>query len=120
MPCVTEVSICCHGSFMAAGYLAAMPKVRSVFLSDIHLGTRACEADVLLDFLREHPIPPNLLALDPEGSLSSALGVRGYPTTLFVDAEGRIVLGRLEIAQLDNDPNYPERGVLRLELHGGK
>ena len=34
--------------------------------------------------------------------------------------EGRIVLGRLEIAQLDNDPNYPERGVLRLELHGGK
>ena len=34
--------------------------------------------------------------------------------------EGRIVLGRLEIARLDNDPNYPERGVLSLELHGGK
>ena len=29
-------------------------KVRSIFLSDIHLGTRACQADVLLDFLREH------------------------------------------------------------------
>lgn len=34
--------------------------------------------------------------------------------------EGRIALGRLEIARLDNDPNYPERGVLGLELHGGK
>ncbi len=34
--------------------------------------------------------------------------------------EGRIALGRLQIARLDNDPNYPERGVLSLELHGGK
>lgn len=31
-----------------------MPRVRSIFLSDIHLGTRACQADRLLDFLREH------------------------------------------------------------------
>jgi len=29
-------------------------KVRSVFLSDIHLGTRACQAKKLLDFLREY------------------------------------------------------------------
>lgn len=28
---------------------------RTVFLSDIHLGTRACQADRLLDFLRENP-----------------------------------------------------------------
>ena len=34
--------------------------------------------------------------------------------------EGRITLGRLEIARLDNDPDFPERGVLNLELHGGK
>lgn len=32
-----------------------MPKVRSVFLSDVHLGTRACQAERLLDFLREYP-----------------------------------------------------------------
>jgi len=32
-----------------------MPAVRSVFISDIHLGTRACQADRLIDFLREHP-----------------------------------------------------------------
>lgn len=29
-------------------------QVRSIFLSDIHLGTRGCQADALLDFLREH------------------------------------------------------------------
>lgn len=32
-----------------------MTHVRSIFISDIHLGTRACQADKLLDFLREHP-----------------------------------------------------------------
>jgi UDP-2,3-diacylglucosamine pyrophosphatase LpxH len=31
-----------------------MAHVRSIFISDIHLGTRACQADRLLDFLREY------------------------------------------------------------------
>lgn len=31
-----------------------MTRVRSIFLSDIHLGTRACEAERLLSFLRQH------------------------------------------------------------------
>lgn len=35
-------------------------------------------------------------------------------------ADGFMTLGRLEIARLDNDRNFPEHGVLRLELHGGK
>ncbi len=34
--------------------------------------------------------------------------------------EGRLVLGRLEIARLDNDPNYPDHGVLRIEMGGGQ
>jgi hypothetical protein len=33
---------------------------------------------------------------------------------------GRLELDRLEIARLDNDPNFPEHGVLRIELSGGK
>ena len=33
---------------------AGMPSVRSIFLSDIHLGTRACQADRLLEFLRNY------------------------------------------------------------------
>jgi UDP-2,3-diacylglucosamine pyrophosphatase LpxH len=31
-----------------------MPRVRAVFISDVHLGTRACQADRLLAFLREY------------------------------------------------------------------
>jgi UDP-2,3-diacylglucosamine pyrophosphatase LpxH len=31
-----------------------MPHVRSIFISDIHLGTRACQAERLIDFLREY------------------------------------------------------------------
>jgi UDP-2,3-diacylglucosamine pyrophosphatase LpxH len=31
-----------------------MQRVRSIFLSDIHLGTRACQAERLLDLLREY------------------------------------------------------------------
>ena len=34
--------------------MGAMTKVRSIFISDIHLGTRACQADHLVDFLREY------------------------------------------------------------------
>jgi UDP-2,3-diacylglucosamine pyrophosphatase LpxH len=31
-----------------------MPTVRSIFLSDIHLGARACQAERLLEFFRDH------------------------------------------------------------------
>lgn len=35
-------------------------------------------------------------------------------------AAGKLELGRLEIARLDNDPNFPEHGVFRLTMTGGK
>ena len=34
--------------------------------------------------------------------------------------DGVLTIGRLEIARLDNDPNFAERGVLRLNLEGGR
>ncbi|MCP5129692.1 MAG: putative baseplate assembly protein [Pseudomonadales bacterium] len=34
--------------------------------------------------------------------------------------DGVLSLDRLEIARLDNDPNFPERGLLQLEVGGGK
>jgi predicted phage baseplate assembly protein len=34
--------------------------------------------------------------------------------------DGKLSLDRLEIARLDNDPNFAERGVFRLDLEGGK
>ncbi len=35
-------------------------------------------------------------------------------------APGELTMGRLEIARLDNDPNFSDRGTLRLELEGGR
>jgi thiol-disulfide isomerase/thioredoxin len=75
----------------------AHPEVRFVFAN------QGEDAATIADFLRGQAIPSALLAEDPEASLSSALGVRGYPTTLFVDAEGRIVerrVGELSRASL--------------------
>jgi hypothetical protein len=45
---------------------------------------------------------------------------RQYSNDDLALAEGRIALDRLEIARLDNDANHPERGVIALDLHGGK
>jgi hypothetical protein len=44
---------------------------------------------------------------------------QGTPDKSFLD-RGELPLGRLEVARLDNDVNFPERGVLRLELDGGR
>jgi hypothetical protein len=33
---------------------------------------------------------------------------------------GELMVGRLEIARLDNDPSFPERGALHLTLEGGR
>jgi hypothetical protein len=44
---------------------------------------------------------------------------QGQASTSALDP-GQLELGRLEIARLDNNPNFPERGVLRLQLQGGK
>jgi hypothetical protein len=34
--------------------------------------------------------------------------------------EGILKLGPLEVPQLDNDPNFPERGTLKITLRGGR
>jgi hypothetical protein len=43
---------------------------------------------------------------------------QGTPSSGPID-EGRLELGRLEIGRLANNPNFPEQGVLRVELSGG-
>ena len=30
-------------------------RYRAIFISDIHLGTAGCQAEALLDFMRDHP-----------------------------------------------------------------
>jgi UDP-2,3-diacylglucosamine pyrophosphatase LpxH len=58
-----------------------MPDVRSIFISDVHLGTRACQAERLLDFLREHPAQHLFLLVLANVWLSRLrrlLGIPGY------------------------------------------
>ena len=44
---------------------------------------------------------------------------QGVDDTQYLD-DGKLSLGRLEIARLDNDPSFPEHGILRLNMGGGK
>jgi hypothetical protein len=44
---------------------------------------------------------------------------QGIDDTSFL-ADGFMKLSRLQIPRLDNDPNFPEHGVLRFNLFGGK
>ena len=44
---------------------------------------------------------------------------QGIPSTTSLE-KGVLELGRLEIARLDNDPDYPDHGVLRFTMEGGK
>jgi hypothetical protein len=56
-------------------------------------------------------------------------GVESVDATVFrrrgahgeaVPASGKLTFGWLEIPRLDNDPNFPERGLVTLALDGGK
>ncbi len=44
---------------------------------------------------------------------------QGSPSNIGIE-DGKLMMNRLEIARLDNDPNFPDRGVFRLKLRGGK
>jgi len=44
---------------------------------------------------------------------------QGLPQTSGL-TNGFLAMNRLEIARLDNDPNFPERGVFKLDLGGGR
>lgn len=44
---------------------------------------------------------------------------RDDPGTTALD-EGKLLLERLEVARLNNDPNFPDRGVFSLIMEGGK
>jgi UDP-2,3-diacylglucosamine pyrophosphatase LpxH len=56
-----------------------MPNVRAVFLSDIHLGTRACQSGRLLEFLREYPAEHLYLLGDIIDFWSMSRGVHWSP-----------------------------------------
>lgn len=71
-----------------------------VYLSMLYQAAQAIQgvASVVITTFRRLRVPPDPKPLD----------------------DGVLTIGHLEIARLDNDPNFPERGVLKLSMGGGK
>jgi hypothetical protein len=62
-------------------------------------------------------------AVERVEGVDSALITRFQRFGLVADGEleqGSITMGRLEIVRLDNDPSFPENGVLQLNMMGGR
>lgn len=74
-----------------------LPDVRFVFVD------AGESADTVRRFLADQPLTPQHVLLDSSGAFGAHYNVRGYPTTLFIDARGRLRdthLGELSAATL--------------------
>ena len=60
------------------------------------------------------------MAVEGVASVRAARFRRRGSTTTVPLADGVLTFGRLEIAQLENDRNFPERGALDITMGGGK
>lgn len=108
----------------------------SYFRSDVHMGTLEVLSNRRFPDGRRSVFHPDNLSfgqtvyLGPIYAAAHAVaGVGSVTVTRFTRQgsddtrpreDGYLKLGRLEIPRLDNDPNFPEHGVLRLQLYGGK
>ncbi len=54
------------------------------------VATQSGDAAAVRRFAEEHDLAGLQIAVDEQGALARALGVRAFPTTLFVDREGQI------------------------------
>ena len=61
-----------------------------------------------------------VMAVEGVASVAATLFRRRGTTTNVPLDDGELEFGRLEIAQLENDRNFPERGTLQIDMGGGK
>jgi hypothetical protein len=107
------------------GYLAA--DVRQAILQLLGTGTLPDGSNALFNpdnFTFGQPVylSPIIAAVQQTDGVASVTVItfqrQGQPTTSGI-ATGYIPLQPLEIARLDNDPNYPEHGLLTVNVCGG-
>ena len=122
VPLLLEMTVCVQPDYFRADVRAALMRVFSrgwqddgtpalfhpdnytfgqpVYLSTLYEAVQAVQgvASVVINTFQRLHAPPDSKPLD----------------------DGVLTIGRLEIARLDNDPNFPERGVLKLSVGGGK
>lgn len=122
VPLLLEMKVCIKPDYFRADVYVALMRVFSRgWLAD---GTRALfHPD---NFTFGQPVYPSVLyeaAQSIQGVVSVEIKtfqrLREPPDPKPLD-DGIMTMGRLEIARLDNDPNFPERGVFKLSVGGGK
>jgi hypothetical protein len=122
VPLLLEMTVCVQPDYFRADVRAALMRVFSRgWLAD---GTPALfHPD---NFTFGQPVYLSALyeaAQATQGVTSAVIDtfqrLRAPPDSKPLD-DGVLTIGRLEIARLDNDPNFPERGVLKLSVGGGK
>lgn len=116
-----DITVCVEASHFRSAVRAALLRVLSN--DDLPDGTRGVFHPDLLSFGQTIYLSPIYAAARRVPGVESLEITRfqrqGQDEARYL-GDGRMELGRLEIPRLDNDPNFPEHGVLRLRLHGGK
>ena len=77
-------------SVLAATYTFLPSALTILAISEDHAG-----ANVVQPFIAKHDLDKLEIYLDPKGMIVHAFEARGLPTSLLIDADGR-VLGRVE------------------------
>jgi hypothetical protein len=121
VPLELELNVC-----VLDGYLRS--EVRAGLQADLGSGTRADGGRGL--FHPDRLSFGQVVYLSPVYAAARRVpGVQSVDVTVFRRqgvkdpqylARGSMALSRLEVPRLDNDPNFPEHGVLRLNLFGGR
>ena len=116
-----DITVCVAGGYFRSDVRAALLRVLSN--RDLPDGTRGVFHADGFSFGQTVYLSPIYAAARGVAGVESLEVTRfqrqGQDETRYLNV-GRMSLGRLEIPRLDNDPNFPEHGVLRLTLHGGK
>jgi hypothetical protein len=121
VPLELELLVCVQSSYFRADVKAGLLQV----LSDRVLpdGRRGLFHPDNLSFGQTVFLSPIYAAARQVAGVGSVQAIKfqrqGMDDTSFL-ADGFMKLSRLEIPRLDNDSNFPEHGVLRFNLFGGK
>ncbi|MEH1828437.1 MAG: putative baseplate assembly protein [Nostoc sp.] len=116
-----EMQVCVKPNYFRSQVKAALLQVFSDrALPDGRLGVFHPDSFTFGQPVYLSPLYAAAQAIDGVSSVQITVFQRqGQPDGLAI-AQGKLELNRLEIARLSNDPDFPERGVLKLTLAGGK
>jgi predicted phage baseplate assembly protein len=116
-----DVTVCVKSDYFAAEVEAALQNILSNrTLPD---GTRGAFHPDNFTFAQTVYLSPLYAVVQNTPGVDSAVFTKFQRQGMDSDAAlnaGKLELGRLEIARLDNDPNFAEHGVLRLNMIGGR